>query len=498
MDISGIPTDGAAGRNASKEAYHMFHLAVLGDDDDMKVHNGSANVIFTDGKVSENWLPLSEAEANDKKFFPSMFHHDQYTDRISFEFSFGSFLTYDIRSPTISSSNETIAKPKSIDFQTDDEERSGSFSIVYDCIRHPVDEHVRNVTVSVVFPIVSGLSLFYSFRKSCGGGQHKFMELGYFEDSANAASEVSRMPFTPAQPAPVFGPHAMSTKIYLHLHRPATSQEFFHVNATSSSSSLVLHTRGPTFGGVVKASESAVVHILYDCRGSGEADVSFSVPIFPFHQLSASWKKDCGGGLAQGLNVGTTLTNMNDVVASAKTRDNWKLALQTTSASISDKVPIINSSIRVKDFWLSNEGIPVHTAPAVITVENPAVLIAIASDPDTQSSTLVHENSGLLPGGSQKRLRLRMICKKKGKSLLIVTFPIKAFSNVEFGFVKECKAPKRHVHSGFLRTANSVMVTSTFLLAGSFAYWWIWQLRAVGGISVEKPAPTYHRLKQTA
>lgn len=486
------PTDVAGARNASADAYLMFHLALAQEDDNevQEAHNALAEVVLKDGKVQDNWLPPSEGETFKAQSLDSMFHHDQFTDRISFEFSFGSFLSYDIRTPTVSSSNESVAKPKVIDFQTDDDEHSGSYSIVYDCHRHPANDQLQNATVSVVFPVVSGLSLFYSFRKTCGGGEHKFMEFGYFEESENAASEVSRVPFTSYPSAISFGPHVMSTKIYLHLRHPATSQEFFHVNATSSSASLMLHTRGPTFGGVVKASESAVVHVLYDCRGSGEIDVYFTVPIYPYQQLSASWKKDCGGGLARGLNVGTSLSNKSDVVSMAGTHESWKLALQTTSTSISDKAPVVNSSVRFIDFWLSNDGIPIHAAPVVITVENPAVLVAFSSDLGGKRPPHNHEDSGLMPSGSNLRLRVRMICKKKGKSLVIVTFPVKSFSNVEFGFVKQCKAPRRYVHSGFLRTANSAMFTSTILLAGAFAYWWFLQLR-----SVSKPIPSYHRLQ---
>lgn len=490
--------DSRTQENASKAAYNMFHLAVLGNDEEDNAHDDSVNIVFANGKVHSNWLPVSEAESLDDKLTSSLFHHDQYADRISFEFTFGSVLSYDIRTPTVSSSNQTIARPKVIDFQMEDEEQSGSFSVVYDCQRQPDEDRMRSLTLSVVFPVVSGLSLFYSFRKTCGGGRHEFIELGFFEDSTNTASAVSRTPFSSIQKAPVFGPHTMSTKIYIHLYLPATSQEFFHVNVTSSESSLVLHTRGPTFGGVVHATESAVVHILYDCRGTGVFDVYFSVPIFPFHKVSAFWKKDCGGGIAEGIDVGTSLDLRNDVVAGAVTRDRWGLALQMTTASIPDNAPTVNSSLRYQDFWISNAGIPVYIASAVVTVENPAVLVAISSQPDTHLTSPHQAEGSILPSGDHVRLRLRMICKKKGRSLVIVTLPIRSFSNIELGFVKQCNAPKRRVHSGFLRTASSAMATSTFFLTGAVGYWWVWHLRSVNGISVEKSSRNYNRIRQTA
>lgn len=475
-------------RNVSREAYNQFHLVLSSEEDDVTGQDESTNVVFANGKVSQSWIPLTEVEVRDPIRMLSMFHHDQYTDRISFEYSFGSFLNYDIRSPIATTDNEDIAKPKVVDYQIDEEDQSGSFTVVYDCHRHPVDDQLRNTTISVVFPVVGGLSLYFSFRKSCGGGHHKFIELGYFEESSNAASEVSRVPFISSSAGPVFGPHVISTKLYIHLYHPAMSQEFFHVNVSSASPSLLIHSRGQTFGGIVKASESTVLHLLYDCQGNGKVEVSLSIPIFPFHELSAHWVKDCGGGDARGLHVGTRLSNMTDVVASAETRYRWKLAMQTEAGSMPADAPLLNSSTRVKDFWLSNDGIPIHVAPAIITVGKPDVLVPILSYPEAKHSGIAQGTSIVLPQGEHVHIQVRMICKRKGHTQIIVTFPIKAFSNVEFGFFKACKAPRRHVHSGFLRTANSVMAASTFLLAGTFAYWWIWQLRVVGGVANMKPS----------
>lgn len=466
-------------RNASREAYQHFRLVHIGEEEDVNIPHDPLNVVFVDGKVNPNWIPLSEAESRDPSRLNTLFQHDEYTDRISFEYSYGSFLHYDIRSPVVSAVNEDVAKPKVIDFQMDHDDQFGAFTIVYDCHRHPINNKLRNTTISVIFPVVNGLSLYFSFRKSCGGGIHKFVELGYFEESSHAAIEVSRVPFFSSKLGPVFGPHVMSTKIYIHLFHPAMSQEFFHVNISSATPSLVIHNRGPTFGGILKASETAVLHFLYECQGNGEVEVSLSIPIFPFHALSAHWTKDCGGGEARGLNVGTSMLERKDVVIGGETQDIWKLALQTTSASISTNAPRLNSSTRVKDYWLFNDGIPIHVALAIVTVENPEVLVPVLSYPETKLSAAMKNIGGILPNGELVHIRIRMICKRKGTSLIIVTIPVKSFSNVEFGFLKECRAPRRHIRTGFLRTANSVMTVSTFLLAGTFAYWWVWQLRIV-------------------
>lgn len=465
-------------RSASEQAYHLFHLAIAAEDvEDSKPDQvDPQNIVFKEGAVQKNWMPVSHLREEPTP--AQLFHHDEYADRISFDFSFGSFMIYDIRTPTCVSSDKDVAKPKVLDFQVDSEEQSGSFSIVYDCYRHPNEHALRNVTVSVVLPVVSGLSLFFSFHKTCGGGKHKHIDFGYFEESQGSMNDVRRIRFADSLGNIKIGPHAMSTKLYIQLNHPAQSQEFHRVNTTSSRNALSLTTRGPIFGGVLKPLESAVIHILYNCHGSGEVNVSVMIQLFPFHALSATWTKDCGGGLAAGLNVGTSFGNKNDVVDKAKTAQSWQLALETTGSPISERVPVVNASIRYKGFWLSNDGITVHVAPAVVTVEDPAILAVFSVNPDANRLGFDQETRSILRQGGKRHLRLKMICKRKGTSLVIVTFPVRSFSNVDFGFVKLCKAPKRYVHSGFLRTAQSLMVTVSLVMGAAFAYWWLPQWKS--------------------
>lgn len=467
------------GRNASREAYHKFHLTLAGEEEG--IHHGHRHLqgeVFKDGSVQPGWIQASKrSEYNSSQTTWTQFRHDQYTDRIAFEFSFGSFLTYDIRKPVVTASNDKTAKPKVIDFEITDDDSSGSFTIVYDCQYLSGAQPQENITVSVVLPIVSGLSLYFSFLKTCGGGKHKYIEFGYFEESSSLAFEVNKVPFQANQSIFTLGPHVMSTRIYIHLHYPGKSQEFFHVTTNTSNASLSVHVRGPVFGGVVRPSESTIIHVLYDCRATGVFKVSIQIPIWPFQPLSGLWRKDCGGGLARGLNVGTTLHDKNSIVASAETRENWRLALYATSASIGDQAPVVNTSIPFKNFWLSNDGIPIHVAPAVITVENQVILAAYASSPERADVMFNTDGGGLLPTGSKLRLRVHMVCKRRGKSLVMVIIPIKSFANVEFGFVKLCRNPRRRIEARFLRTADSVTGMASMLLAALLGYWWHKQLR---------------------
>lgn len=458
-------------RNETEQAYNLFGITLSGEEEDSdNNHIDQKHVVIRNGKVQEHWVPISTIEKQNSEPLENLFHHGQYSDRITFDFFFGSFLTYEISTPTCSSSNSDVAKPKVIDFQTTEKEHSGSFTVLYDC-QTPADANLlRNITISVLFPVVAGLSAPFSFRKTCGGGKHKYLEFGHYEESQYAAVEVSRIPFKETAGPFLAGPHVMSSKIYLHLYPPAKTQEFFHANVQSSDKALDLIPKGPIFGGVVRQSETAILHILYECHGKGKFNVSMVIPIHPFDNLNASWVKDCGGGVANGLGIGTTRRS-TDVVREGVATEKWNFALRMNSDNISREIPVFNTSVRYKEFWLSNVGMPVRVSPAVISVEKPGMLGVVTLRSDVMGGVYKPEEGGLLPTDGRFRLRVRMICTKKGRSVIVITFPIKSFSNVEFGFVKECRSPRRYKHSGFLRTASSAMLTLSFLMTIPLLYW---------------------------
>lgn len=459
----------------STQPFNNFHLYLSPDDDD--THTSlfspvSKTTVFTNGNVQPPWSPTAHPSS------VPPFHHGPYTDRITFEFSHPSYLTYDLQPPLPKSSNSTIATPKTLDFHFDHPEPTGSFSIAYDCHRL---SRPHNVTISVVFPILPALSIYFSFTKTCASGPHPHINFGYYHPSPHAPSHPLPIPLhpTPAQP-PTFGPHIIDTRLYLKLQPPATSQEFFHINATTSSPALSAHVRGPVFGGVIRLSQSPVIHILYHCHSTGLFQLHLQIPIWPFDPLTATWKKDCGGGRPSGLNVGSTSLNHHDVVNQAETTHQWKMALLMTSDQIGDRAPVVNASTRVKDFWLRNKGAAVHVAPPVVTVEKQDVATAVASVAEGAEGAFDADRGGVVATGGAVRIRVRMVCKRWGRTVVVVTFPVRAFVNVEFGFVKQCRAPRRYGRLGSLKTAKSVTRFTSLVLAAGLAYWWVVQVRRIG------------------
>lgn len=457
----------------SSQPFNNFHLFLSPDDDD--THTSlfspiSKTTVFSQGKVHPPWSSTPQTSV-------TPFHHGPYTDRITFEFSHPAYLTYDLQPPLPKSSNSTIATPKTLDFHFDHPQHTGSFSIVYDC--HQLD-HFNNVSISVVFPILPALSIYFSFTKTCPSGPHPYINFGYFHPSPHAPSDSVPVPFRPNSLIPTFGPHIINTRIYLKLEPPATSQEFFHINTTTSNPALSAQVRGPVFGGVIRTSESPVIHVLYHCHSSGLFDVHLRIPIWPFDELTASWKKDCGGGLAKGLNVASSRSQVDDVVKAAETVEKWKMALLMTSDGMGDRAPLVNASTRVKDFWMHNGGVAVHVAPPVVTVERQEVGTAFASVVERPDAGFDAESGGVLVTGGRLGIRIRMVCKRRGRTVVVVTFPVRAFVNVEFGFVKICRTPKRYGRFGSLKTAKSLTRFTSFVLAAGLAYWWVVQLRKIG------------------
>lgn len=119
-------------------------------------------------------------------------------------------------------------------------------------------------------------------------------------------------------------------------------------------------------------------------------------------------------------------------------------------------------------------------APPVVTVEKQDVATAVASVAEGAEGAFDADRGGVVATGGAVRIRVRMVCKRWGRTVVVVTFPVRAFVNVEFGFVKQCRAPRRYGRLGSLKTAKSVTRFTSLVLAAGLAYWWVVQVRRIG------------------
>lgn len=460
------------GPTKAERAYKVFSITLSDDaDDSIFAPITSKNVIFGDGHVESAWEPNTT-------WSDTQFHHGSYVDRITFDFYYGAFTEYMIRKPVPSSSAKNVAEPQIIDFQMDDDESSGSFTVIYDCKKRSESTEL-NTTILIDMSIASGMSVKFGFRKTCGGGVNKHLDIGYYalgERGDEAESMGQRMMFP--QPKLVVGPHVTSTRIFLLLNRPAESQEFFRVAATTggkdkADAGLAVNVQGPVFGGVLHKNRPTILYVMYECKQDGKHQITLTIPLRPFNDLTATWEKDCGGGIAQGLNVGSE-AGQNDIVKNGVTHANWLLGLSASSGRIGTEAPVVNMSTRFQDLWISNKGpMALHVAPEVVTVEKPELLwVRTKRGGDGAVLNAEGEDGGLLGVDGEVRLRLRMVCKKKGRSLVVVTLPVKSFHNIELGFIKECRAPRQFHHPSFLRTANSSTIALSLFLFSAMVMCW--------------------------
>lgn len=496
------PVDAASFYNASEHAYDLFTIVLSGSEGERETADAAeTHVVFTKGSVNKAWVPPIEDKATEADKL-RLFHHDEYADRISFEMFYGVSDVYEYNMPSVTSSDDKVAQPKILDYRSDVDEKSASFSVVYDCAKRPNISKPLIALVSVFVPVVSGAQVMYSMLKTCGGGVHPHAELGVYRAGRDERLGASRVRFDAAR-GYVAGAHVMSSRIYLHLHMLAGTQEFFHPIVATKSDILVLTTRGPTFGGVLRGGESAILHVMYECRGVGAARITISIPIPPFRPLRAAWTKDCGGGRANGLRVGSQNYTAHDVVDGGVPSERWILDVDAlsggTSLLTSRNLPTFNSSITYRDFYLTNDGDPLQIGTPVFTVDRPSTLSLFAARPPSQLVDLfLTGNDDILSTGTSRRLRLVFICKKAGAAHVLVTLPIKSFSTVEFGFRKQCNAPRRVRYSPFLRTANSFMSLSILIIIVLMVIWSRHQLDAKLEHRTSRPTTSAARLLETS
>lgn len=466
--------------NFSRRAYDLFSIVLSGSEGERDTEESAEHhVVFRNGNVQRSWIPPRGRKVTTDEE-SRLFHHDPFADRISFEMFYGVSDIYEYTIPLVSSSDKSIALPKVIDYRNDVDEKSSTFTVVYDC-RNRLSSIQRTAVVSVSVPVLPAVQVNFSLVKTCGGGMHPYIELGVYRAGRDSRLGDTRVRFDAAR-GYVAGPQAMSTRIYLHLHTPAVTQEFFHPNVSTTSDVLALSTRGPTFGGVLRGGESAVLHVLYECSGVGAARVSVVIPIPPFRPLRATWTKDCGGGRATALRIGSMNFSYGDVVHAGTPSEYWGFdvdTLATTRSLAARMMPTLNASTIYKDFFLSNDGDPLQLGSPAFTVDRPSVLSLYAGHPPPHlSSIFLTGVDDVLESHTMRRMRFIFSCKKTGVAHVLVTLPIKSFSTIEFGFRKLCKAPRRYTHSSFLRTANSLMSLSILFIALVMAIWCLRQVQS--------------------
>ena len=454
----------------STSAFSAFKLNLLVE---MTV-NFKLNPIFEDGVLtgvfngSVNSSSLTDLkEADDETWYKE----SPYLDRIAFQFRYTPDSNdYVFSKPTVYTTDESGISPEVHDYRTDSTNGMGTFTILYKC-KPGAQEKSR---ISLHMPVTSEKSVDMAWIKECGHGRHEHVEFGYTTYDHNIALFNPDGTYgTEEKKILEIGPLDLSTELTMKLTPPAQNLNFLDPHVQSDSESVSVYLRGTISKGSLSSDETTKFSVLYDCKAATRAQITFSVAIPPWDNITTTWRKDCGGNSAQSLLIGTTAPGSFDVMLDGELDAKYNVSDTTTMGSVRDSVNIIPVTVNSERFYLTNsdETSDIHIQTISTTMSDPNIVSVYVKLPLLQGSSYLSSTGGTLARRETKSLQLHFICKNAGKSLVLVTLPTLRYKNVEFGFIKECIEPKALHHSGFLSTAGSILGVLLLLCIGATGFY---------------------------
>ncbi|KAI0565531.1 hypothetical protein FGB62_17g329 [Gracilaria domingensis] len=449
--------------STSSEAFHLVTI----------FEEGAFTGPFADSPSSTNIDAVSSSETE------KWYRESAYADRISFRLDYTPESSdYKIVEPVIAVTSETGIEPVVQDFQNDPENGEGSFSIVYSCTPGGPEKSY----ISLHLQVTSTHSIDTAWTKVCGRGRYEHIEFGF--TSYNLGTVLFNRDGTygtEEQKTLEVGPLDTSTELTMKLAPPAYTLDFKDPFVASDSDYVSVALRGMIAGGTVNSDEQTKFSILYECQATATANIVFSVAIPPWDNMTAVWRKDCGGKHSQSLLIGTSGPGSFEVVHEGEVSPQYNVSDNTYIGSAHGAVEEIPGNKDYKMFFITNsdDTSEIQVQTVSLTMSDPTIVTPIVQTSMVSSSKYISASGGVIGRKETKQLYLHFICKREGKSLILVTLPILRYRNIEFGFMKECFEPKVHRHSGFLQTAGSIMGFMLLLaVVGGGAGWVYWRRRS--------------------
>lgn len=402
---------------------------------------------------------LKNPNTSDVKSLASMNQTDWYQDsdirdRVNFQFRFDSDKKYDIERPNITVQNDSGIEPIVLDFQTIVYSGSGSFAILYSCVMGKPGSFI--ITFSM--PVTKEHTLTTAWVKTCGQGRFEYLDSGFVNhEGHNVNFNADGTYGVDEKKALEVGPMDASTELYVNLKPPADNLDFLTPYIMTDSEDVSVKLRGAIAAGRFSSDTKTTFTVLYECERSATANVNFMTGIPPWDNVTASWRKDCGGTVSQALLIGTGGEESFDVMQEGELKPEYDISEVTTVNNVDPRVKVLGTESHSMKFYLTNsdETSAIHFQTISMTMSNPDVLTAVVN---TDGALGLSTGGGVLEREDVRTLTVYLICKKEGKSVVLVTLPTVRYKNVEFGFVKECDgAPLVYSHSGFMRTADSLI-----------------------------------------
>lgn len=255
--------------------------------------------IFRDGKLSKFFRTCAtEEEAlNSELIYPlskrECFRDSEYTDRIEFRFYYDSSLLSEGRSvvsiaqinhleDTVASSYISNEKVRTLT----ESEPSGTVQIYYGCMENATE------TLSLLFTVKNSTSeeiVKMTWEKYCQTGMPRHIQM----KSLSNSKETIFWPPEEAMDDIAMAPSQMSTSLDISLDRKYLQQYFIGPYINQSDTSVVKATlRGTeSKGGILHSDSSVHFNIMYACKGTGVSEISFTMAVPPFSNVTAVWMK---------------------------------------------------------------------------------------------------------------------------------------------------------------------------------------------------------------
>lgn len=365
-----------------------------------------------------------------------LYHLDTYEDDMVFEYMFKEASLYEFGVPILSSRGGR-AQPAVEDYSTDVEQGTGEIRVWHNCARiseEAVQERSRMVGgniqkleemdtsyVTMTLKLRADVSVTVGWRKVCGYGTRKHLDYGIeVADSARSLRIQGR--------GVKVGPEAVSSRVFLRATGRVPAPHFLTPTVTAvHDPTSGLPVVVPLLRGWEGDASGAWFYVLYGCESLGVGTITATIALPPFKDVSMTWEKDCGGGLETSLNVvGDIKDRRSGIIVQGRAVNEF-----AREALVGDDNRVPHSADSVSFFVSAREGISIGP-PSASSNDGRIVLAEIVGS--------LREGGTL--GENEKRIDIRVRCRKVGDVRVTVTVPVVDRVAAEWIFYKQCFGPQ--------------------------------------------------------
>lgn len=437
------------------------------------------NFVVKKGLISKDWSPSC---AQDETRSCKLRAFDEYTDQLTFEFLYRDPSLFKFKSPVVKARGGR-AQPQIQSFLNDVEEKSGEIVVFHNCSPKNGSEDISEIELS--FDISDDISMNILWDKKCGHGEYKNIDFGIMSDATEGSlNHFSLKDVTNREKLPTFGPSVLSTRVYLRLTDEGHSQHFSaptinvmevteNGNEIETDGALTVEMKGGHFGGMIISNSSSVFDVFYSCHRHGIYKVMINIKVIPYNDLQLEWKKDCGGGIEELVNIGTKGDFMDsDVISRGRVTEKYGEA-----SSGMEQGAVIGQGAGTKAFFVWIDGDKTGRRSSVRIGETSVhsfhkyvgdVRIASAGEVVTRipaNCGYLGEHGEMIRGPDRRILAVHVTCFRKGRMRVGVTMTFQDREAIEWWFYNDCEKVVNKKKQKWFPTAE-VMMYGTLLMFG--------------------------------